>query len=279
MFRTRIIFAILLTAPRIQCQSVEKAIRTTAIEYKAWTSPNQEVYSVLKNYKVICLGEMHGTKEPAEFLTGLARTFISNNRRIIVCLEIADSLMTQFAEQRDPTGLSRTNFFSGNRGDGRNSAAWFSVINACNNLGVRFCFFDNSDDNRDLGMYQRIMDCYSGDTTSVVLVLSGNIHNKIVPYKNDSTMGCYLKAHFGRKLCSINHLYNGGTMYNNTSEGLKVHQVQPLNSVFSTATDYDGYYLPNIFTLDDYTGFFFTRTITASLPAKKPAKSSGEKQK
>lgn len=266
MNKIKIIFILLFVSNRFTCQNVEEAIKKTAIEYNDWTSSNQNIYNVLKNYKFICVGEMHGTNEPAEFLMGLAKTFISNNLKVIVGFEIPNNLMTEFQQQQDSIGLAKTDFFSVKSIDGRASKAWFNAINECNKLGAKFCFFDNANSNRDLGMYEKLLESYHSDTSFIILTISGNIHNKIAPYNNSKTMGCYLKENFGNKVCSINHLYNGGTMYNRTSKGLKIHTVQPTNGIFSTATNYKGYYLPNIFNINDYSAFFFTKTVTASLP-------------
>jgi hypothetical protein len=267
--KIKFIFLTLLTIGRLHCQNAEEAIKKTAIEYKDWTASNQNIYAALKDYQVICVGEMHGTKEPAEFLIGLAKTFVSNNKTVIVGIEIPENSMTQFQKQRDSIGLAKTKFFTDKTVDGRGSEAWFRAINECNKLGVKFCFFDNSDNNRDCGMYEKLIGCYPADTNAVLLTLSGNIHNIIIPFNGSKTMGCFLKEHFGNKVCSINHIYNGGTMYNRTSEGLKVHTVNPTNSVFSTSTNYNSYYLQNIFNIPEYSAFFYTKTVTASLPIAK----------
>lgn len=261
-----LIFFTLLTIGRLHCQNVEDAIKKTAIEVKDWTSSNQNIYDVLKDYKVICVGEMHGTKEPAEFLLGLARTFASNKKMVIVGLEIPENSMMQFQKQHDSTALSKTKFFSEKTIDGRGSEAWFRAINECNKLGVKFCFFDNSDTDRDLGMFNRLIECYKVDTNAVLLTLSGNVHNRIVPFNDAKTMGCYLKERFGNKFCSINHINNGGTMFNRTSNGLKIHSVEPTDGIFSTSTSYNSYYLSNIFNIEEYSGFFYTKSMTASLP-------------
>jgi hypothetical protein len=264
--KIKYIILTLLTVGQLHCQNAEDAIKKTAIEYKVLTDPNQNVYTVLKDFKFICIGEMHGTKEPAEFLIGLVRTFVSNKRTVIVGLEIPNKLMTQFNDQRDSIGLSKTNFFTDKTVDGRGSEAWFRAINECNKLGVKFCFFDNSNDNRDYGMYENLLECYKSDSNSVILTLSGNIHNRIIPFNNAKTLGCYLKDRFGKKLSSINHTYNSGTMYNRTSDGLKVHFIEPTDGIFNSSTNYQNYYLPNIFNIDEYSGFLFTKTTTASLP-------------
>jgi len=257
----------LVTVGRVHSQTAAEAIRKNAIECKDWTAPNQKIYTLLKDYKFICVGEMHGTKEPAEFLIGLVRTFVSNNRKVVVGLEIHDSLMTSFHQQQDLIGLLKTSFFTQISGYGIESEAWFSAIDACNKQGVRYCFFDNSREKRDYGMYEKLLRSYQADTNVVVITLGGNFHNKLS--HDNETMGGYLKDRFGNKVCSINHIYNGGTMYNQTSEGLGLHQLQSTDDVFSTSTLYDAYFIPNIFTSTDYSGFFYTKTVTASLPKTK----------
>lgn len=263
---TKLLFLILLNVNNLPGQSVEQTIQKMAIECSNCSAPNQQLYAALKGYQFICLGEMHGTKEPAEFLICLARTFVSNNRSVIIGFEITDQLMEAFNKQRDSIGLLKTKFFSNKSGDGRGSEAWFNAVNACNKLGVKFCFFDDSGEQRDLRMFEKILACYQADSNSVILTLSGNIHNKLIPFNGSKTMGCYLQQRFGTKVCSINHIYNGGTMYNKTSDGLKVHTIDPINSVFSTATGYKNYYLTNLFNIADYSAFFYSRVVTASLP-------------
>ncbi|MBS1636885.1 MAG: hypothetical protein JST26_13290 [Bacteroidetes bacterium] len=266
MYKIKHFALIILAIGRLYSQNVSEAIQKNAVECKDPAAVNQNLYNLLKNYRFICLGEMHGTKEPAEFLTGLAKTFASNNKQVIIGFEIQDSLMASFYQQHDSSGLSKTAFFSGKTVDGRGSEAWFRAINTCNKLGVRFCFFDNTKANRDFVMYENILKCSRADTNAVFITLSGNIHNKIVPHNGSKTMGCYLKERFGKKVCSINYMNNGGTMFSKTADGLKIHQVAPGNSIFSTVTAYENYYLPNIFNIEDYNGFFYTKTMTASLP-------------
>lgn len=211
---------------------------------------------------------MHGTKEPAEFLVYLAKLFTDKKRKVIVGIEIPKGSMTKFIERPDSIGLTESGFFSVKGGDGRNSEAWFKAINECNNkLKVSFCFLDGYPDNFK---YDNIMECYNADTNAVILTLTGNVHNKLLPYKDKKQMGCYLKDRFGNKAFSINHIYNEGTMYNLTSDGLNVRTFPPTNGVFATSTNYSNYFLLNIFnTGRDYSAYYYTKIVTASLPFKK----------
>jgi len=262
-----ILLILLLTICRLSSQNVADTIKKTAIDCSGLTVPNDKLYSALKDFKCICIGEMHGTKEPAEFLVYLTKLFTDKKRKVIVGIEIPKGSMTKFIERPDSIGLTESGFFSNKGGDGRNSEAWFKAINECNKLKVQFCFLDGYPDNYK---YDNLMECYKADTNAVILTLTGNVHNKLLPYKDIKQMACYLKDRFGNKVFSINHIYNGGTMYNLTSDGLKVHTSAPTNGIFSTSTNYSNYFLLNIFnTGRDYSAYYYTKVVTASLPFKK----------
>jgi hypothetical protein len=257
------IILVILTLNKSYCQNAEDFIKKQAIECGQW--PNQELYEILRDYKIICVGEMHGTKEPAEFLTGLAKTFISNGKKVTVGFEIPKREMKEFIDRRDTVGLLKTKFFSAKL-DGRSSEAWFRAIDECNRMGTGFCFFDDSGSDRDKDMCGKIVECYKADSNSVIIAISGNIHNKLVQHHENKTMACYLKEYFGNKVFSINHIYNQGTMYNRTSEGLGIHTISPSGGVFEVSTQYNSYFIRNIFIDNDYSAYFYTKMVTASLP-------------
>jgi erythromycin esterase-like protein len=252
-----------ILAFKCYCQNAEEFIKKHAIECGQW--PNQKLYSVLKDYKVICIGEMHGTKEPADYLTGLVKTFISNGGKVTVGFEIPKGQMKEFTDKQDTLSLSKTKFFLAKL-DGRSSEAWFSAIDECNRMGAKFYFFDNSKEDRDKRMFEKILECYKANSNSVILTLSGNVHNMLLPYKVSKTMGCYLKEYFGNKIFSINHKYNEGTMYNRTSEGLGLHTITPTDGLFARSTNYNSYFMQSVFKDDCNSAYFYTKTVTASLP-------------
>lgn len=257
----------MLTVGRLSSQNISDTINKLAINCKDLTLPNDNLYTYLKDFKCICIGELHGTKEPAEFLVYLTKLFTDKNKKVIVSIEIAKNAMTSYIEKQDSTSLTQTGFFSWKGGDGRNSEAWFKAINECNKLKASFCFLDGYPDNIK---YDNVLECYNLDTNCVILTLTGNIHNKFVPYKDNKQMACYLKEYFGNKLFTINHIYNEGTMYNLTSDGLNVRSFPPTNNAFATSTNYSSYLIPNIFNnTNGYSGYYYTKLVTASLPFKK----------
>jgi hypothetical protein len=263
------ILFLLLVFPKVTfSQTPEEIIKKNAIECKDLTAVNENLYSVLKNFKCICIGEMHGTKEPAEFLVGLAKTFSQHAKKLIIGFEIPNWSMNEFNAKHDTSQLSKTGFFSKKSSDGRASKAWYHAIDECTKLNVTFCFFDNINDKE---MFNDLISCYKTDTNAVIITISGNVHNKLVPYKDEKTMGAYLKEYFGSQVFSINHMYNEGTMYNKSSEEVKLHTIAPTNNILSTSTPYSKYFILNIFENFGlgYSGFIYTRAVTASFPLTK----------
>lgn len=258
-------YILLLLITQTYSQNSLDTIKKNAIEITNLTMPNQNIYCLLKKYKCICVGEFHGTKEPSEFLTGLAKTFLANNKKILIGFEIQKSTLLNFPSQNDTNSLSKTIFFNQKRMDGKNSKAWFKAISELNKLNVKFCFFDEG--LGDSVMSKNLINCYKEDTSFVILTLSGNLHNKLLPYKNSKTMGTYLKTFFGDNIFSVNHIFEKGTMYNLTSEGLKIHSLPDKKTNFSLATNYINYFISNTFNkTNGYSGYLFTKEINASLP-------------
>jgi hypothetical protein len=261
-----ILFIFLLTVCRLSSQSVADTIKKIAIDCKDLTLPNDKLYSALKDFKCICIGELHGTKEPADFLVYLTRLFTDKKKKVLVGIEIPKEEMKEFIAKSDNNNLMRTAFFSIKGNDERHSEAWFNAISECNKLKVPFCFFDAYPDSL---MCSNLIDCYKSDTSYIIITLTGNIHSGPEPFGDYKTMGYYLKEYFGNKLFSINHLFNEGTTYNSTDD-LKIRKIPPINNAFATSTSYASYFILNIFDGPyNCSAFYYTKKVTASLPFKK----------
>lgn len=76
-------------------------IKANAINIDKLDSLNNAVWQALKDYKLIMIGEMHGTKEPAKFVIDLARLFTGMGDSVQVGLEIPSAKMTTKARVRD----------------------------------------------------------------------------------------------------------------------------------------------------------------------------------
>lgn len=259
-------------------QTTGNYIQKNAINCTNLSDTNTILYNAVKNYKCISVGEMHGTKEPAEFVLGLVKSFLSNNRKVILGMEIENGKIAKFSKNNKEKYIEESDFFSISTNDGRNSEAWYNLIKEVNKLeNIKFCFFDTElgfNKTRDSVMASNILKKYLVDTNYVIITLTGNIHNKTILHKEAKTMGCYLKDYFGSRLTSIFNLYGKGTMYNNSGNGLSIISIEPTNNTFNDATNYSNFFIFNKFQnyFSGYSAFIFTKLITASLTHKKSKK-------
>jgi hypothetical protein len=230
----------------------------------------------INGYKCLMVGEMHGTQEPAEFITDIVKIASKKGKKIILGLEIPPNDMKEFIKKRTIKNLKKTKFFSVGYGDGRNNEAWFKIIETCKKLkNVEFCFFDVDSDSRideqsrDSLMFSNLINVYKKDTTQVIYTIGGNFHNKIKPFRQNKTFGCYMAEYFSiDKVMSIFHAFGNGTTYNRENGVLKIRKIEGQSKLFTVSIKFAQYFLPKLprnFT-DDYTAFFYTGTITASMP-------------
>lgn len=275
---TNFLFFILFFPAIFISQTTGNYIQKNAINCNNLSDTNLMVYNAIKNYKCISVGEMHGTNEPAAFVLGLVKSFISNNRKVILGMEIENRKIAKFSKNNKEKYIKESDFFTISTNDGRNSEGWYNLIKEANKLeNVKFCFFDTElgfNITRDSVMASNILKKYLVDTNYVIITLTGNIHNKTILHNENKTMGCYLKDYFGPKLISIYHLYGKGTMYNNSGKGLSIVDVEPTNNTFNDATNYTNYFIFNKFQnyFPGYSAFIFTKLITASLTHQKSKK-------
>jgi hypothetical protein len=242
-------------------------IQKNAISCNKLDSLDENLYLALKKFKCIYLGEIHGTKEPSEFLVGIAKIMALNGKKLLIGIEIPDEAMLAFKESKSNDSLQKTVFFKSNRMDGRNNYAWLELIKTCNKLNSSFCFFDASN---EYNMYRNLISCYESDTNVVVLMISGNVHNVVPLYKNEKKIGYFLNEYFHDRLLTVNHLYGEGYMFNMTDEGLKKRYVSNKSSPFALATNYQNYFMFNMFKgrMNGYSAFLFTKNLTPSFPIK-----------
>jgi hypothetical protein len=259
----------------VQGQDFSTYIKENAIKIDKLDSLNIEVYKSLVTYKLIMIGEMHGTNEPAKFVIGLTRLLTEMGDSVQVGLEIPSQQMTKYLDQPKDSNILSSDFFVTKSYDGKASFAWAEIISRLNkNPKVRFFFYDinkgdcqNSDD-RDSVMYIKVKNEIKEHQRWKTITLSGNIHNMLIPYKNKSKMALYLikdnELNLSDKVCSLNHYYQSGTMLNNTGNGLTIHHVNNSEADYSNAVDYENYLLIfRVRAANRYSGIYFTRDVTA----------------
>lgn len=257
-------------------QGFASLLKTNAIKIDKLDSLDNRIYDLMHNNKLIMIGEMHGTNEPAKFAKGLADLFTVNGDSVQVGFEIPSDLMTTFLKLKTDSSIYLSDFFKKNSTDGRASVAWASTILRLNsNPKVTIFFYDlnkedsKNIDDRDSLMYVKIKKQMIQHPTWTTITLSGNIHNMRLPFEQKNKTGAYLAndadLNISNKFCSLNHKYKRGTMLNDIGKGLELRQVGNINSVYAKLVDYDNYIF--LFTnsqTNTYDGIFFTRTVTAA---------------
>lgn len=235
-------------------------------------------YASFQKYKLIMMGEMHGTLEPAKMVEQLARLILLHEDSVSIGLEIPETEMATFIEDPTEKTLKESTFFSKPNEDGRNGLAWFELVKYCTNEPrVRVFFYDNSvssDDSRDSIMYLEVKKQAVLYPRYKILTISGNIHAQLTEFNSQKTMGSYFSedAAFSKgSISSICHFYAEGTMLNNQGNGLELTTIQYQKSDLTSfpSPDYFLFYdnpeFPNINCI------FFTRKVhhSESLDLKK----------
>lgn len=195
----------------------------------------------LAKYKFILVGEMHGTKEPVKFVRQLAIA-LSEKKKILVGFEIPADQLKLKSKTLTKIKLSKTKFFKNSR-DGRNSEEWMKTILALSGMpNVTVFFFDavksQSHLDRDSAMFLNLKTEYLKDTSCLVITISGNIHNQLLPYKNSKTLGYFISSYLSGFVLSVNHQYESGTLYNNTAKVKTVNANQAALKSISLTPDY-----------------------------------------
>jgi hypothetical protein len=174
-------------------------IRRNAIRIDRQDSLSTSLYDSISTYKIIMVGETHGTKEPAKFVRSLVELLIKNGDTVQVGLEIPSEEIKTFTRTSPDSAIYASTFFRTWRHDIRASADWANLIIRFNNIpNVNFFYYDvNKGDfknygNRDSLMYTKIKRRIQFHSKWKTITLGGNIHNMLLPYRGEIKMGLYL---------------------------------------------------------------------------------------
>jgi hypothetical protein len=246
------------------------------IEIEKLESLSSFLWPYLTPYKLIMIGEMHGTNEPASFVTGLAQLFTFHGDSVQVGFEIPSDQMNEFLKLKTEKSIYNAEFFSKISNDGRASKAWATAIATLNkNPRINIFFYDIISgeskfiDDRDSIMYLKIKSNIKAHPKWKTITLSGNIHNMLQPYKGEKKTAFFLlndvELKLKNNLCALNHTYQSGTMLNNIGKGLELRQVNMGESSYSKRSHFDNFlFLHKYDPANTYSGFFFTKTVTAA---------------
>ena len=253
-------------------------IQKNAIKVELPNALNQNVYELFKPYKVLMVGEMHGTNEAAQFLKGLAELFTKNNDSILLGIEIPKKEMKQFLKHPSKENIYASKFFAHpDFESGRENYAWADLVAlSINNPKIKISFFDcdtsyNNYADRDSLLFQNLKDAMLANPNRRVITISGNIHAQLITDR--ITMAKFLLydrvLNLEGKICSLNEFFIRGEMINNNGSGLTKKQVDYGDNYISNAVDYDYYVLlANPKKNYPWTGIFFTRKISAAKMVK-----------
>jgi hypothetical protein len=248
-------------------------LRRNAININRQYSLSTNLYDSIAGYRLIMVGEVHGTKEPADFVRSLVALLVKNGDAVQVGLEISLDAMTDFTRNSPDSAIYATRFFRTRRQDNRATEAWANLIVSCNHIpNVSYFYYDvnagdvKNDTERDSLMYTKIKKRIQLHPTWKTITLGGNIHNMLLPYRGEMKMGLYLykdtELNLSTSILSIAHGYMAGTMLDDSGTVVEVRRDS--DSPFEK-TGYDNYlfiYPPN--SGYKYNGIYFTRKVTAS---------------
>jgi hypothetical protein len=258
-----------------QGQDFPTYLKQNAVKIIKPDSLSNDIYNLVSDYSLIMIGEMHGTNEPAEFVIGLTDLLTSKGDSVQVGMEIPSTKMKRYIEEHSDNSIYSSDFFKRSV-DGRASDAWAQVISKVSkNHKASIFFYDVNDgdcsnvDDRDSMMYLKIKNKIQEHPSWKTITISGNIHNMLLPYKGKAKTAYFLindqDLNLKDRICSLNHLYQRGSMINNSGNGLELKQVDNSDSDYSTAVDYDNYlFLMPINVTFGYSGIYFTKNVTAA---------------
>lgn len=236
---------------------------------------DDSLYEKLKGYKLIMVGERHGTHEPAEFVELLAKLIVKNGGQVALGLEIPKHEMESYINKGTEKSLKNSDFFSKDNADGRNAEAWYNLILSCApDTNIKIFYLDNLKGRimklRNSAMYITLMEMKNKYPNHTLITLSGNVHNRLSPFSGIETMGslCFKDTvNFKEgEIISAVHLFGGGTALNSSKgEGLQIETIPFKDNVFSRSNDFEEYLLLNVQDyIKAYNAIFYSRNITAS---------------
>jgi hypothetical protein len=273
-----------------EAQDLTTYLKERAVKMEKLDRLPGDVYSLMSRFQLIMIGEAHGTSEPAEFVIGLAEIMARQGDSVQVGFEIHSDAMTEFLSQYTESSIFRSAFFSTPSNDGRASIAWAGALSRLNkNSRIQIFFYDTNDwsspniNQRDSIMYINVKNKIREKAGWKTIVICGGVHNMRLPFRGENKMGYYFsmdtELNISERMCSLHHIYQSGTMMNNRGKGLELHEINNPATEYSSGVDYENYLFlyPARFTdshdslmkySEIYDGFYFTRKITASRPAK-----------
>lgn len=202
-------------------------------------------YDLIAEKRVVWFGEMHGTREAPQLLLGLVRLIASRHPAPpVVALEIPTSeqrAIDRYLASGDESVLRATPFFKSELKDGRSSVAMVRLLSQLRTekKAAVFCFDSpeaTTAQARDMAMAQNLRGCARKFPSSKIVVLSGNVHARVVAGTSwDPALrpaAFELKQQLG-SVISFSMAYEAGTMWALTEKGFGEQKVNYRSVVMS----------------------------------------------
>lgn len=274
--------ACLLAAPAWSAPSAE-LIRRDAIKVEPAGDLPDAVYTKIKGYKVVAVGEVHGTNEAPDFVLRLLRLYAKKGRGAFLALEIGaeeQANVDRFLESGKLEVLRGSAFFKRDFQDGRSSEAMARLLAGVRALrGTRVVCFDTMDatswQDRDTRMARAVSAAYAGRSGAVAVLLAGNMHTAVEtdPFPKHRPMVRELHAMkdalFKRgDILAIRHRFAGGSAWMCPSGAVKCAAVElgRDQSGYATAVSWPGYFLKEQEMSEGHDATYFSRAVSASPP-------------
>jgi hypothetical protein len=270
--RAVFLLAALLLFHIAPAQGLKEQIRASARPLATPAYVPDTLLRAFRPFRVVMVGEMHGTRESALFAGALAEAFARSGDSVLLGIEIPEAEIGSFSAQRSEASLLASPFFQGINGDGRNSAAWKELLlTASKNPRIGLIFFDQKGPTRDSMMAVNILRAMEEHPGWKVVTLSGNMHNKVRLYNGRPMAGRYLLEGAGRdlagRLCAINIAYQNIAMWADMGDGLKLHTGKSDNIYAQAAPSENSLLFLDPRSEYDYNAVLFVKNVTASPPA------------
>ena len=293
MFRFIMVLGLLSVSTIEPCyaQSSVEFIRTNSVAFDVSSPLPEVIYPILADYKVLWLGEIHGTNESPAAVLKFAELIVNHGKDVFVALEIPrqdQDLVRQAVAMEDRELLKNVPFFRGPYHDGRSSEAMSNLLMSLHKFGQKVTVYcidpapaDNDAQDRDTKMGRLLNDAVNENPSRVGIALTGNIHSRKTlgtPFDPNYRPAAYeaLNAPDApmkrRDLLPVMVRYLGGEAWVCMPEGESpapvcgVHQFAEFHSNYTDAVTYNSYFLGDQANFDGHDATMFFKTFTASEP-------------
>jgi hypothetical protein len=250
-------------------QTFKDIVNSNAISLDQKNGLNFRVYSEVEHAKLIMVGEMHGTSEPAELVQLLAESILKVEDSISIGIEILPELIS-LNDFSDSLTLLQTKYFQSSNTDGRRSQSWFNLILYVKNKpNISLFFIDAKGVTRDSLMYENIKKQRKLSPDRKIITLTGNYHSRFKSSGDMRPMGFYAKSdsfYKEKELISIAHFFGGGSMFNDNGNGIELTSILFEKSAFNDGVNKENYLLfLETVSLDFVNMFYYTKEVTAAM--------------